>query len=330
MALFKFEEFIFDSNSFTLSHMGVKLKVRPKALKLLKLLIQNRHRILSKAEIMSAIWGSDYSRDHLLFQLIGELRKYPLQRDFVRTQPNEGYQWSVETKVLSPRIIDTQKIAAAMAAAFVGSALLALSVLPSKNIHSTQTAQLPAHSAFSLGIVALENGDKDKAIQWFEFALLENPDSVESSLFLADTLFHQNRYTESSQHLQNLIGKNNLSAYNQASAANILSQISEQQGKVDDALRYAQESSKAKELGQCSADFVNQRIDELKSRLAMSSSKSEITPTNSTENEAKSTTYANQCNDLKQKAESTSVCLPTKDDGAEYVFTTMTPMFRTS
>lgn len=330
MPLYKFDAFIFDSNSHSLSHLGVKLAIRPKALKLLKLLIQNRHRILSKAEIMSAIWACDYARDHLLFQLIGELRKYPLKREFVRTQPNEGYQWSVATNIIKPSFFVPQQIAAGMAAVFVGAALLTLSVLPSTNIHSTQTAQLPAHSALSLGIVALENGDKDKAIQWFEFALLENPDSAESSIFLAETLYFQNRYAESSEYLQSLLNKNNVSAYNRASATNILSQISEQQGKFHDALKYAQKSSQTKVAGQCSADFVKQRIDNLKSRLAMSPSTPEEAPALPMEDIAGSKTYANQCNDLKQKPDSTSVCLPEKSDSVEYVFTMMTPTFRTS
>lgn len=330
MPVYKFETFIFDSNNYTLTQMGDKLAVRPKALKLLKLLIENKHRILSKTEIMNAIWGSDYKRDYLLFQLIGELRKYPLKREFVRTQPNEGYQWSVTTKIVQTRFFAPQKLAAGAAAIFVGAALLTLSVLPQSDIQPTKISQLPAHSAFSLGIVALENGDKDKAIQWFEFALLENPDSAEASLFLADTLYQQNRYAESSGHLQNLLNKTNVSAYSQASATNILSQISEQQGKFHDALKYAQKSSLAKVAGQCSADFVKQRIDLLKKRLVMSSSAPEEEPAIAREDHAESNAYANQCNDLIQNPDNTSVCLPEKNSGVEYVVTMETLTFRIS
>lgn len=330
MPIYKFEAFIFDSNNHKLSHSGVQLAVRPKVLKLLKLLIENRHRVLSKAEIMNAIWGCDYARDHLLFQLIGELRKYPLKREFVRTQPNEGYQWSVATNIIKPGFNIPQKVAAGIAMLVVGAALLTLSVSPSTNIRTVQAAQLPAHSALSLGIVALENGDKDKAIQWFEFALLENPDSAESSIFLAKTLYHQNRYAESSKYLQSLLEKNNVSAYNQASATNMLSQISEQQGKFHDALRYAQKSIQLKMTGQCSADFVEQRIDSLKNRLAMSSSELEKEPAISIGKIEGQETYANQCNDLKHKADNTSVCLPLKNDDIEYVFTMVLPVLRIS
>lgn len=330
MPVYKFEAFIFDSNNYTLTHLGIKLAVRPKALKLLKLLIENRHRILSKAEIMTSIWGSDYTRDYLLFQLIGELRKYPLKREFVRTQPNEGYQWNVTTKVIHASFFVPQTIAAGVAAIFLGATLLTLSDLPRPNIQPAQSSQLPAHSAFSLGIVALESGDKDKAIQWFEFALLENPDSAEASIFLAETLYLQNRYAESSEHLQSLLNKANVSEYNQASASNILSQISEQQGKFQDALKYAQKSSQAKVAGQCSANFVKQRVDILKNRLAMSSSVPKEAPAIAREDLAEANTYANQCNDLKHKPVNTSVCLPGQNDGNEYVITMGTPTFRIS
>jgi tetratricopeptide (TPR) repeat protein len=115
----------------------------------------------------------------------------------------------------------------------------------------------------------LENGEKNKAIQWFKFALSENPDSIESSIFLAETLYQQNRHEESSNYLQKVLGNNNTSAYNKATATTILSRISEQQGKFNDALIHAKKAPQTDVVGQCSADFVEQRIHRLESRVAM-------------------------------------------------------------
>jgi tetratricopeptide (TPR) repeat protein len=167
---------------------------------------------------------------------------------------------------------------------------------------------LPAYRALSKGIVALENGDKNEAIEWFEFALVENPDSVESSLFLAETLFQQNRPKESSDRLQHVLQKGSLSAYNKATATNILSRISEQQGQLDDALRYAQNSLSTDTTGQCSVDFVEQRIERLQSGLAMSP-----TPSNHNDSQLKqarplSESYIEQCQQLNKREAQSSSC----------------------
>ena len=324
MPLFKFEDFIFDSTSHNLSHKRTKVAIRPKALKLLSLLIQNRHRILSKAEIMSSIWGCVYARDHLLFQLISELRKPPFKSEFVRTQPNEGYQWSVATKTSNNRLFVPQLIAAGLACL----SLLALPVLYKADNNPKQTMQLPAYGALSKGIIALQSGEKDKAIQWFEFALSENPDSVESTIFLAETLYQQNRPEESSKYLQNVLTKENLSAYNKATAANILSRISEQQGKFDDALRYAQKSAQTNVLGQCSVDFVDKRIRKLEGEIAMSPIHADRNNTNAKEDVPMSTLYAKQCNELKSSPVETSLCQPLRNENVDYVGIIKTPTFR--
>ncbi|MFT6099397.1 MAG: DNA-binding winged helix-turn-helix (wHTH) protein [Arenicella sp.] len=307
MPLLKFEDFVFDSTSHRLTRNGATVSIRPKALKLFSLLINNRHRVVPKAEIMSAVWGCDYARDHLLFQLIGELRKSPLKNEYVRTLPNEGYQWNVTTRVIDNRISFPKLIAASVITTVVGLTAL-LSTTFNTYDSRVQTAHLPAYRALSMGIVALENGDRDEAIEWFEFALVENPDSIESSLFLAETLYQQNRPKESSERVQHVLQKPSLSAYNKATATNILSRISEQQGQLDDALRYAQNSLPTGTTGQCSVDFVEQRIEMLESGLAMSPN-----PSNGNDTKVKhalplSANYVDQCQKLNNRDAQSSSC----------------------
>lgn len=326
MHLFKFEDFIYDPTSHNLTHQGTKVAIRPKALKLLGLLLQNKHRILSKAEIMSSVWGNDYARDYQLFQLIGELRKSPFNNEFVRTQPNEGYQWNVSTKVVNKRVFEPQLIAASVVIGLVSLSFLSLSVLHNADFLKAdsspkQTMRLPAFSALSKGIVALESGNKDKAVQWFEFALAENPGSVEPTLFLAETLYQQHKPDESSKYLQDVMKQENLSAYNKAAAANILSRISEQQGKFNDALKFAQKSVQTNELAQCSVDFVEQRIRKLESEISMSPLLTTPEPENTKENKPVPESYVRQCNELKNNpVEETSGCLSFDKDSEHYVF----------
>jgi DNA-binding winged helix-turn-helix (wHTH) protein len=318
MPLFKFENFIFDSTSHQLTNKGEKVALRPKTLKLLNLLIENRHRLVSKAEIMSSVWGSDYARDHLLFQLISELRRHPLNSEFVRTQPNEGYQWNISTRVIENRIFSPRLIAASTITAIVCLSMLAITAF-NQTVISQKTAHLPAYSALSKGIVARESGDNNDAIEWFEFALIENPDSVESSLFLAETLYQQNRPEESKTHLQSVLKDVRLSAYNKATATNILSRISEQQGRFDDALRYAQNSLPADIVGQCSVDFIEQRVDRLKSEIAMSPTPSKPTLSELKQESLLAENYIAQCKQLNSGDAETSSCQAIENHGVAFI-----------
>ena len=124
--------------------------------------------------------------------------------------------------------------------------------------------------------------------------------------------------------------KENLSAYNKATAANILSRISEQQGKFDDALRYAQKSAQTNVLGQCSADFAEQRIRKLESEYAMSPIHPAQEQVNEKENVLISTHYAKQCNELKSSPVETSLCQPFNNKNVSYVVNIKTSTFRIS
>jgi len=325
MPLYKFEDFIYDSTSHNLCHQGTKIAMRPKAMKLLNLLLQNRHRILSKAEIMSSVWGNNYARDYQLFQLIGELRKSPFNNEFVRTLPNEGYQWNVTTKVANRHTFVPQLIAVSVVIALVSLSFLTFPILNNSAVSSKQTMRLPAFSALSKGIIALESGNKEKAVQWFEFALAENPSSVEPSLFLAETLYQQNKPDESSKYLKKVMHKKNLSAYNRAAASNILSRISEQQGKFNDALKLAQKSAQTNELAQCSVDFVEQRIRNLESEIEMSPLITTLEPENTKEKTPVPENYVRQCNELKNSSVETSKCLPFNNSDFNYAASLLKP-----
>jgi DNA-binding winged helix-turn-helix (wHTH) protein len=322
MPSFKFEEYVFDSEALSLERQGYKVVIRPKTLKLLDLLIQNRHRLVSKPEIMMAIWGSTSTPDYLLFQLVSELRKLSSKDDLVRTQPNEGYQWTVTTNILKNEVkMFYQLTACAVVCVFCVMTFLSLDLSNSK---LEQISRLPAHNAFSKGVTALEHGNPEKAIKWFEFALQENPDSTESLLFLAETLYVQNKPDESSMHLRNLLHKPNLDAYSQMTATDLLSQISQRQGHLGDALYYAKQSAQQSvlisEIGQCSAEVVDGRIQMLEKILLPGSviasdnaNKKNEVPKNKQEMIVKietsnSKNYEKLCKQLKNKPLKVSYC----------------------
>ena len=315
MALYKFDDFVFDSERFQLSRHGKQLALRPKALQLLSLLIQSREKIVSKDEIFSSVWGTPYARDHQLFQLISELRKPPFNTDYVRTQPNEGYQWNVTTKRLCNKASRPVQIAASIMLGMV--CISGAFYFTAQDSTIKKTAQMPALNAFSKGIVAMEAGQSDQAIEWFRFALNENPDSVESSLFLAETLFQQDNTEESYERLQILLQKPNLDPYNKMTATSLLSRIRQKQGRLLDALIYAQESSKSGVVAQCSVDVVTRRIDNLVEDFGGALTASKM-PKNveAVKRKAKaqsSEKYDEKCDQLKPSSSETSYCEPDYD-----------------
>lgn len=320
MSLFKFEDFVFDSKTYRLNHRGSKVAIRPKTTQLLNFLIANRDRVVSKAEIIAAVWGSNHVRDYALFQLISELRKLPVDGECVRTQPNEGYQWIAVTSVIHDSYLKPALVAASV---FVGIiTILAITALSPPNKRLNDIARLPALDAFSKGVIALESGDSDKAIEWFEFALLENPESIESALFLAETLFQQNKLDASSQQLQSLLQQPNLSPYNAMTASDLMSRIRQHQGRLSDALTYAQRSARTDVNGHCSVDIVDQRIKMLKGVLGQKTEMSLEGDQLYTEEQdpseiSSSKQYIDRCNELKDnelktqgKQDDSSACLP--------------------
>lgn len=313
MAHLQFDNFIFDSQRFQLKCKGEPVSLRPKVLQLLGLLITNRDRVVSKSEIFATIWTTTYARDHQLFQLISELRKSPFKADFIRTLPNQGYQWNVQTAVVSRKRFGTFKFAA--------SALLALASFGSSYYLTTNDSaeinamQMPALSAFSKGVVAMDSGESDQAVEWFKFSLTENPESVESSLFLAEALLQQNKSQESSEYLLLLLQNPNLDSYNKVSATDLLGRIRKKQGRFIDALKYAHESSQSEVLAQCSVDVLTERVDSLSAELGVSLVESELAQSNLTNNEVAASVketehYQAQCEQLKLESKQTSYCSP--------------------
>ena len=273
MAIVRFEDFEFDSKRYLLKYQGRTLQLRPKALQLLCMLIENRERVVTKSEILSSLWGSKYARDHLLFQLISELRHSPFNSDFIRTQPNLGYQWNVATVAAKPKaspIISLKVSLAKSIAASLTIIVMCFSALQLtyRNEHKAVSLQLPAQNALIKGVIAMEKGNTQQAIEWFEFGLNENPNSAELSLFLAETLLQHNDIEESSNQLQSLLQKQNLGDYERMTAIDLLSKVRQRQGKLYDALNYAEASSSANIIAQCTVDALEQRVQTLAEQLA--------------------------------------------------------------
>ena len=95
---FQFEQYSFDSQSGVLTHSEKpEQALRHKVAGLLQYLIEHEDRIVSKEELLEALWQHGDYRENSLTQSIRELRvalnDSAKQPSYIKTYPQRGYQW---------------------------------------------------------------------------------------------------------------------------------------------------------------------------------------------------------------------------------------------
>lgn len=75
--------------------------ISPKTLKLLIHLLERPNEIISKQQLLDAIWGSTGAKEYLLFQSIKEIRALFFSDIVIKTHPNKGYQWVAKSFLIS-------------------------------------------------------------------------------------------------------------------------------------------------------------------------------------------------------------------------------------
>ncbi|HEY2943779.1 MAG TPA: winged helix-turn-helix domain-containing protein [Vicinamibacteria bacterium] len=91
--LYSFDDFTLDLDRGCLLHAGEEVKLRPKVFGALKYLVENSGRLVTKAELVDAVWSDAFVTDDSIVQCLVELRRAlgdEAQR-FVRTVPRRGY-----------------------------------------------------------------------------------------------------------------------------------------------------------------------------------------------------------------------------------------------
>ncbi|PAJ73856.1 hypothetical protein CJF42_13540 [Pseudoalteromonas sp. NBT06-2] len=124
---------------------------------------------------------------------------------------------------------------------------------------------LPAISAYSKAVFALANHDYQEAQTWLQFSLRENPDSTETKLLLAESLFQQKELITSESYAREILNNITESSYNYSMASDLLSRIYAQQGLEFDALQYAINGANALKASQsvCSIAATEERVESL-------------------------------------------------------------------
>jgi len=73
--LYRFEPFVLDPQRRTLSYKESPVPLTPKAFDVLLFLAQNPNRLITKDELLQAVWGDTFVEEGNLTQYISHLRK---------------------------------------------------------------------------------------------------------------------------------------------------------------------------------------------------------------------------------------------------------------
>jgi DNA-binding winged helix-turn-helix (wHTH) protein len=103
---YQFEGFILDlARGELLDAAGQEVPLRPKSFALLRLLLENPGRLLSKEMIMAAVWPTVFVTENNVDQCVSEIRNAlgPDAHRILRTRPRRGYILTADvTEVRSP------------------------------------------------------------------------------------------------------------------------------------------------------------------------------------------------------------------------------------
>jgi len=121
--LYRFGRFALDPRKRTLSRADSTLSLTPKAFDVLLFLVQNPNRLVTKEELLQAVWGDTFVEEGNLTQYISHLRKALGDNSedtrLIVTIARKGYQFTADVTVAGAA--DTAKQAAVQASTAEGS-----------------------------------------------------------------------------------------------------------------------------------------------------------------------------------------------------------------
>ena len=110
--LYRFGQFVLDPARRTLSRPDSPILLTPKALDVLIFLVQNANRLVTKEELLQAVWGDTFVEEGNLTQYISHLRKAladnPEDSRLIVTIARKGYQFTGDVSVGEPADVAKQ------------------------------------------------------------------------------------------------------------------------------------------------------------------------------------------------------------------------------
>ncbi|MEM8982914.1 MAG: winged helix-turn-helix domain-containing protein, partial [Pseudomonadota bacterium] len=107
-----FADFVLDTDRGVLSRNGNDVTLRPKSLAVLRVLLDNAGRLVTKEHLLATVWPASVVSDDTLIQSIGDIRR-ALGDDaaqMLKTLPRRGYLLDVTASALTAPAMDANRV----------------------------------------------------------------------------------------------------------------------------------------------------------------------------------------------------------------------------
>src|SRR5688572_30192665 len=108
-----FDEFRFDPVTPALFRDGERIDATPKALEILRVLVENAGEVVSKEDLMKRVWADSFVEEANLSHHIFKLRKAlgeNEERKLIETVPKRGYRFVGEIREPNPTVAQAAEI----------------------------------------------------------------------------------------------------------------------------------------------------------------------------------------------------------------------------
>ena len=150
---YKFDDFLLDTDQFELSKNGERLHSEPQVIELLKLLIENRDRVVSKEEINESVWRGRIVSDASLSSRIKSLRQLlgddGRTQNCIRTIHKKGFRFVASIQANAEETQASESASNTQSSSPLETQRPAVAVLPFMNLSDN-----PDQEYFSDGITA--------------------------------------------------------------------------------------------------------------------------------------------------------------------------------
>lgn len=179
---------------------GEVTNVRAKTLQVLKFLILNKERIVTKQELLTSIWQDVVVQEQVLVQSIKEIRNI-LGSDVIKTYPRQGYQWTADIEQNHQGKLSKQK--RYILTVIVLMIITILALLFTQKIGNKQEHSI---SPFKVAFLPIENNMPDDIHNWVP---------IKGMIYLNKTLENQTNISVIHEDkLLSLLNQHQLSAAN--------------------------------------------------------------------------------------------------------------------
>lgn len=107
---YEFDEFRLDAEDHSLWRGDELVQISPKALEILVLLVNNKGAVVSRDELLAAVWQDTFVEEANITYTVSQLRKTLGSKDYIQTVPKHGYRFRADVREVQSNGFSSEKI----------------------------------------------------------------------------------------------------------------------------------------------------------------------------------------------------------------------------